>query len=164
MRSIHRSRLSRCVAQLPLRCCAGGGQDYERHYQHHGGTTRQGCRTAPVPGAQGSSPQRARRVESSIRNRSERRSSGVHSYSDWFPGGYRTLIDPEGISNTEGVRRLRCAGPDEKVMTDMNALRWALVVQDSAPLVELEPLIQARRRVGTVLLCGTLKEALEVAD
>jgi len=49
-------------------------------------------------------------------------------------------------------------------MTDMNALRWALVVQDPASLVELEPLIEARRRVSTVLLCGSLKEALEVAD
>jgi hypothetical protein len=45
-----------------------------------------------------------------------------------------------------------------------NHLRWALVAQDPALLADLEPLIQARRRVGTVQLCGSMKEALEAAD
>src|SRR6476659_9591828 len=56
-----------------------------------------------------------------------------------------------------------CAGSHEKV-TDMNDLRWALVTEDPALLGDLEPLIQARRRVGSVQLCGSLKEALEAAD
>jgi Peptidase family C25 len=49
-------------------------------------------------------------------------------------------------------------------MTEMNNLRWALVARDSAVLADLAPLIDARRRVGSVHLTASLAEALACAD
>ena len=49
-------------------------------------------------------------------------------------------------------------------MTDMNNSRWALVARDPAMLAELAPLIDARRRLGSVHLAASLADALAHAD